>query len=517
MNSYHRHDYDQHRYDNHQHRQLGIRPDEHHADYYLIPMQAAPPVDLWTFTRIFTSRLKLIGGSIVSVVLLALLYIWSTTPLYSSTTELLIDPRRKQVVEAEIFPSGLGSSAVGGDTLLLDSQIEVLNSQSVIDRLIRDERLMEDREFFSGNSTGAILILKNLVKTVIYGPNKASRRSASAYDKTNKLLRKRVSVQRRRNTYVISIDVLTSNPDKSARLANSLARIYIEETNSAATKVIQEVATNLDQRLLGLSRDAQKAELKVEAYRTENGLIGTQNGLTVEQQLRALTDRLSLAKADSQSQIAIYNQVKLAGAFGDPVLSAGAAASSQVMSNLQTTTAKLESQEADLLSTFLPKHPRLKRLNGRKQAINKSILREFEHILGRLDVKYKSTLETVNALSNEVSSLKTGVADSNSATLKLRQLEREAEANRNIYQRFLARSKDAAKQVGLPNSTARIISVAYPASQPDYPRPLAILAGALLLGLITGVILAWGGHVFSGKPKERQWAPERRAAYLIAR
>ena len=123
----HRHDYDQHRYNNHQHRQSGVRPNEHHADYYPIPPQAAPPVDLWSFTRIFTSRLKLIGGSIVAVVLLALLYIWSTTPLYSSTTELLIDPRRKQAVESEVSPSGLGSSAVGGDTLLLDSQIEVLN------------------------------------------------------------------------------------------------------------------------------------------------------------------------------------------------------------------------------------------------------------------------------------------------------------------------------------------------------------------------------------------------------
>ena len=53
-------------------------------------------------------------------------YIWTTTPLYDASVEILIDPRQRQTVESEITPTGLGSSAAGADTLLLESQVEVL-------------------------------------------------------------------------------------------------------------------------------------------------------------------------------------------------------------------------------------------------------------------------------------------------------------------------------------------------------------------------------------------------------
>ncbi len=463
---------------------------------YPIPVNIQYNNDPVSFARIFLSRMKLIGAAVIGAALLALIFIWLTTPLYSSTTELLIDPRQKRTIDAEVSPSGLGTSAVGGDTLLLDSQIEVLNSQSVIDRLIHDEQLTEDNEFARKSAPGAILFLKNMVKLVVYGPHSGSRQSASIYDKTIRTLRKRLSIKRVRNTYVIAINVLTSNADKSARIANSVANIYIEETNSAASLITSEVATNLDRRLLELSSEVHKSETRVEVYRTKNGLIGTKNGLTVEQQLRALTDRLSRAKADSQSQLAIFNQVKAAGVLGDPSTATGTVTSSQVMSNLQTTLATLDSDEADFRSTYLPNHPKLKRLQERKEAVRKSISREFDRIVRRLEVKYKSALETVNSLAREVSLLERGVANSNSATLKLRQLEREAEANRNVYKSFLTRSKEAAEQVGLPSSTARIISIAYPASQPAYPRSLAILAAAIVFGLIAGITLAWTGHIF---------------------
>ena len=505
MNSFIKHSDDRYR-------QPRMGMNERHTDYYPTPVQFQSATDLMSFVKVFRSRIKLISGTTIGVVFLALLYIWTTTPLYNSTTELLIDPRRKQTVDFEVSPSGLGSSAVGGDTLLLDSQIEVLNSQSVIDRLITSERLMDDTEFATGGSTGITRLLKNLVKLVIYGPHDASRRSTSLYDQTNRTLRKRLSVERRRNTYVISINMLSSNADKSARIANNLASIYIDETNNAASRLTREVATNLDQRLLELRTEAQRAELAVETYRTKSGLIRSQNVLTVEQQLRALTDRLSQAKADSQVQLATYNQIKAAGASQDSDISAGAATSSKVMSNLLSTMARLNSQEADLLSTYLPKHPRVKRLQDRKQAIKKSLEREFVQILARLNVQYKSTLETVESLSREVSLLEGGVANSNSANLKLRQLEREAEANRVVYQSFLTRSKEAAKQIGLPNSTARIISTAYPSSRSSFPKPIAILAGSLVIGIIAGLVLAWASHIF-GDRSRKQHQPERRMAY----
>ncbi len=482
-------------------RPAGSRRDDRPADTRQLSEPAHAGEELKQYVRIFTQRFRLIGGTVVVVLLLALCYIWLTTPLYSSTTELLIDPRRKQTVEGEVSPSGLGSSAVGADTLLLDSQIEVLNSHSVTKRLIVEERLNEDYEFVGNTSSGVVLFLKNVVKTVLYGPHESSWVSTSAYDRALKTLRKRLAIKRQRNTYVIGITVLTTNPEKSTRIANRLARIYMEETDIAASLSTREAASTLDSRLQELRNAAQESERLVEEYRTENGLIGTQNVLVVEQQLRDLNDQLGRAKADAQSALAFYNQVKAAGGNGNPATSIGEIVASPVMSELQSELAALGSQEADLLATHLPRHPSLRRVRERKQAVGTSIAREYQRILGRLDVRYKSTLETVDSLSREVASLEGRVAGTNSATLKLRELEREAEANRNVYRSFLNRSKEAFEQIGLPNSTARIISQAYPASRPAFPQPLLILAGSVVLGTMIGLFLAWMNHLFGASPK----------------
>ena len=484
--------------------------DEWSADTHQMPAPLRSSDELRAYVRIFTGRIRLVGAVAVCGLLLALCYIWLTTPLYSSTTELLIDPRRKQTVEGEVSPSGLGSSAVGADTLLLDSQIEVLNSHSVTERLILEEGLTEDREFVGDSSSGLVLLVKNLVKTVLYGPHEATWLSTNPHDRALKTLRKRVSIKRQRNTYVIGIRVLTADAEKSARIANRIARIYMEETDIAASLSTRETVSNLESRLMELRSAAQRSESQVEAYKSDNGLIGTQDVLIVEQQLRDLNDQLSRARANSQSAFAFYNQVKTAGATGNPATSIGEVAASPVMSELQTSLAELNSEEADLLATHLPQHPSLKRLRDRKQAVRESISREYQRILGRLDVRYKSASETVASLSKEVASLEARVAASNSATVELRELEREAEASRKVYQSFLGRSKEAYEQIGLPKSTARIISLAYPASRPAYPKPLLILGGSLIAAIMAGLLLAWVQHIFGIEPKPTRTSPGQR-------
>ena len=435
-------------------------------------------------------------------VMAALAYIWFATTLYTSSVEILIDPRSRQTVEGEVSPSGLGTSAAGADTLLLESQVELLRSHNIIDALIKAEQLDRDPEFAGTPSSDNWL--KTLVKSVIYGPNSELARSMSPYDRTVRKLRRRIEVDRKRNTYVISISVAAESAEKAALLANRLAEIYVADVNEAGASATREAATALSSRLDALRDAVNKAASAVETYRRDNNLVSANQTLVVEQQLGDLNRELARARLDLQSAQARRNQfkaaVEAARTAGDEASVDGALGQSDVVSRLQTRLADIEGQYAELALVYQERHPRLRRLSERRDALKTALNQEFARVSERLEVAYKTALEKAEALQKDVAALEGRMAVSNESSVQLRELEREAASVQAVYESFLRRSKEAREQIDIPQSTARIISAAYPASKPSDPPALLILVASMGLGLGLGVLAAVATSLFAAAP-----------------
>lgn len=440
--------------------------------------------------------------TVILTIVPILLYIWTTTPLFRSNVDILIDPRQRQTVESEVTPTGLGTSAAGADTLLLESQIEVLRSRRLTDALIAAEDLTNDPEFAGGSSAPWVEFVKTMVKAVIYGPQDALWQKTSPYDRAVNKLGKRMDVERQRNTYVIGVTVRTSDPEKSARLANRVAEIYIDQTNNSASDTTTEVADVLASKLNDLRLAANRDAAAVEAYRQDNSLIDAGTTLLVEQQLNDLNRELSQARADVQSTLALKNQIQAAIAAGrGSELRLPEIGESAVMSRLQTLLAEIDGQEADLEAVYMASHPALIRQRERKAAVLGSIRQESERILRRFDVAYRTAVEKAGSLEAEVATLEGRMADTNAKSVQLRELEREAASSREVYESFLRRSKEAREQIDIPSSTAQVISPARAASRPSDPPVLALLAGGLAFGLSLGLLLAFLTYALSRRPR----------------
>ena len=453
----------------------------------------------------------------LAVILAGIAYLWLATTLYSSSVEILIDPRQRQTVESEVTPSGLGTSAAGADTLLLESQVELLNSHNTFDALIRSENLDSDPEF--AGSPSIIRDISTAVKSVLYGPTNPLAKPLSPYDRTLRKLRERIDIGRKRNTYVISITVRAEEAEKAANLANKLAAIYVSDVNEAGSTSTREAATALTSRLEALRASVDKAARAVAEYKKKNNLIDTNSTLVVEQQLSDLNRELSRARLDLQTAQARRNQFRAAvrpAASADgttPATGEGASAAdaatavatvsdigeSTVVSSLQTRLADIESQLADLALVYQDRHPRLRRLRQRRDALQTSLNREFGRVSGRLDLAYRTALEKAEALEKDVKRLEERVALSNESSVQLRELEREAASVQAVYESFLRRSKQANEQVDIPQSTARIISFAYPGSRPSHPRAILVLLGSIGLGGVLGVGTALAAETFGGR------------------
>lgn len=113
--------------------------------------------------------------------------------------------------------------------------------------------------------------------------------------------------------------------------------------------------------------------------------------------------------------------------------------------------------------------------------------------LNRLAESARSDLdiarEREKSLSDTVDRLVTANAADNQSLVTLRELEREAEASRILYQTFLNRHQEALQQQSFPMAGARVISAAVVPPFPSHPRKALVLPLWFMLGGMVGAVI----------------------------
>lgn len=448
-------------------------------------------------SAMWRQRWVVIGVTVLAL-FLAVLYVRSATPLYTSVAEILIDPRKKELTEGEVVPSGLGSSALGADTALVESQVAIIHSESVMARIISRENLDQDPEFVGGIKSEVVKALVGTAKSVVLGD--ASSSAMSPYDRAKRKLLKRLKVKRKGNTYVVQIAMRSTDPEKAARISNGIAQIYVSESRRHSSNTTREAATELDSRLSDLREAAQAASQAVEDYRRENGLIGAQNLLVVEQQLRDTNNQLGLAQAATETAKSNLDEARrlakrpLNGAVQSEVLE------SSVSNGLLVRLADARAREANLAVSYLPQHPQMQAAVQLRRSLETALRRDLARVTERYQVTYNVALQNQKAMERQLAKLQDTAAKSNSDGVRLRELEQEAASSRQVYETFLTRAKQVKEQIGLPTGNTRIISVAYATSKPSDPNPRVLLPAALVVGLLLGLLTAWLMYVFNPGP-----------------
>jgi len=464
--------------------------------------------DLGTLGAALTARWRLVAALVAGAMLLGLAYVWVATPVYTSTAEVLIDPRQRAVFEQEIVQSGMGQSSLGADTFLLDSQVDVIRSQSILHKLVADMDLTRHSEF----ATSERGPLGSLIQFVLRGPRALQAPQRDPEQAAIRTLLEDLDVYRRGNTYVLAVAMKSADPQLSADIANALTELYMSETNSYTRQRISDVEAQLGGRLAELREAALDSQRKVEAYRAEHGLLSAERLTVVEQQLRDLNQQLSLVATQTNSARARWEEVsKLRGQPVGRLLSSGAL-NSPLLNALREQHAALSAREASLAATLMARHPSLQAVRDSMAAIRADIQHEVERLVSQHQVELDVAVANEETIRSQLVTLEAATAATNQANVELSDLSRQAETDAALYQQFLARSKDAREQVNLPSETVRVISRAYAEPRPTWPRPALVLAAALVVGLGAGICLALALHLFGTPPQRTRQVPTQAAA-----
>ncbi len=431
----------------------------------------------------------------------AALFLLLTTPRYVATAQILIDPRAKRIVEGAVVPGGFGSSAAGADTLLVDSQVELLQSNAVLKKIVESEQLHKDKEFTVPSSSGGLRVfLRNTIGTRIFGTEREEPYATDAIDTTIwRFADRHLRVRRVGNTYVINVAVMSHDPAKAARIANALAQAYINDQVRATGDTTREATSALQSRIADLRLRVETAENAVETFRTKAGLLGAPNLLVSEQQLQQTNDKLILARSQTAIAKARYDQVKDLSARGGAALlgAQSDALKSPVIANLRAALSRVERREAVIQQTLKPGHPEYASAQVEKRAVMTQIEEELSRIKANAKGEFELAASNERSLAAELKSMETQTSSSNQSQVRLRELQREAQAARAIFEQFLNREKETREQEGLGRENTRIISEATVPPYPTFPPTFLILFGALMAGLLGGTGTAWLGHILS--------------------
>lgn len=437
---------------------------------------------------ILRRHIWVIVSTMAIVIAAAVLFVQLVTPRYTATATVLIDPQRSKAVDTDNRQPTITSTA--SDDSMINSQVLLLQSVSVLQRVVNKLDLAHDPEF--GPHETLLTPIKRLL-----APPRPPAPGLSADDVAKAqalqfLSDKRLTVQRDGTSFVIDVNVISEDPAKAAKIANAIVDSYFYEQVRSKYDTTKIAASWFNQQLDELKSKVLASDRAVEEFRAKNNLTATQGVTVNDQQLQDLNNKLIDAHVQTAEARAKFEQVEnIIKTHADPGM-LDQALSSDVIARLRQQYADVVKNQADVSSKFGPQHPLVVNARAQVKATQKLIDQEVHRILEATRQAYQVAQSREDALRTSLGNLKNVSNQSSIEQVRLRELQREADANRTLYETFLARYKETNAQESLDLPNSRMVSKADIPVQPSFPKTTLILAFAGVLGLGFGCVLAFG-------------------------
>ena len=440
-------------------------------------------IDMREIVRIFRRRLRLIGLTAAAAVALALAFIAVSTPRYTATATLLVDPRRASVVDSS-NPNPVLSN-FGTDDASIESQVSLIQSLAVIQRVVDTLKLADDPEF--APPPGLLGSIRGLF-------SQSTETSASPQDlnraKAIDTLSRSVKIARQRSTFLVDINASSYDRQKAAAIANAVSQAYFLEQVRSKYDATKTAAGWLNNQLDDLKSRVMASDNAVQQFRSANNLFVAQGVAINDQQMSDLNTKLIEARTEAAEARAKYDQVQRISENGSDSGSVTEALGSDTISRLRSQYADLAKTEADLATKFGARHPQLETVRAQLRETRRLTDDELKRILAARRHTFEVSAAREASLKKSLDELQTVSSDSGQAQTRLRELQREAEANRTVYESFLARYKEASAQESLEMPDSRIVARAEVPVSPSFPKVPLILGMALIVGTGLGGVLA---------------------------
>jgi capsular exopolysaccharide synthesis family protein len=415
-------------------------------------------------------------------------------PSYTATSRVIVATHTQDIVDVSSFLSGMPANAA-----VIDTEAEILRGRDLIEKVVRRLDLVNNPEFNwakaepseMDKNVGAV---KSFIKSLIpFGKKKAEvvegpvvntdEAQRAELDSVISAVRNSIWVNRVGSTFLIDISASSGDPKMAAKLANTMADVYINNQRDQKDKSLRQGQDWLDLRVAELKSEVMEKESRAQAFRDRTGLNTAEGSTLIEQTIRDLNAQLSLANADYQSKSSRLNSLNAQIQSGATIDSMSEALTSPNIIALKSEQAQLSAKKAEIERKYDVGNPAFQQVQNEWADLNRRITAELGKLVASLEQDTNFAREKVRAFENSLAQERGKLTNANASSVEQGALERDAATSRGLLESYNARLKETDNVAEIIKPDAMIDSYAPTPGGPSFPNTTLNLAFGIMLGM----------------------------------
>jgi len=445
-------------------------------------------IDLRHYWRVVYRQRWNILALAVAISLIVGLAVMSMRLVYRSTLTLMIESAQAKVVSIEEV-YGLGAANM--EYFL--TQFEILKSRELVSKVVRNLEIRHHPDFDPDLKEPPLFN----IDWRSYWPQDLEENVPSEEDKIAGVIDSFAAgfeVTPVPNTHLVKISFQAFDPKLTADAVNELASVYIDSHLDAKLEATQKAASWLSERLQGLKSSLELSEQRLQDYRDEQQLVDIEGVKTLAgRELEEVTRGLVEARAKRTEAESIYTQVQaLDKQSPEALASLRAVLQHRLVQALKEEEAEAERSVAELSKRYGPLHPRMIAARSKLEAASGNMERQVIRVVAGVENDFKLASSSERALKSQLAEVKAKVREINRKEFKLRELQRDVQTNRQLYDMFFTRIKETDEAGGMEAAHARVVDAGIVPNVAVKPRKrmtiLLSFSGSLALGVMLALL-----------------------------
>ncbi|MGR8934984.1 MAG: GumC family protein [Gammaproteobacteria bacterium] len=437
----------------------------------------------------------------------AIFKIKEITPLYTSTATLMVGGNRMQIADVV----GMASNDYYNLFSALNNETEILKSRNLARKVIEKLHLDESEEFNPKPKEPGLLaklhprhLIPEAWREALSENRGQGAVQRSTEEQHEELISSlvdsflaRLKVEPIEMSNVIKIHYTLENPKLAALIANEIADQYLLSQLDAKFEGTRKTTEWLNDQLAELKQKVEQSEKAVELYRNEKGLAKAGTVTLSAEQLSEMNSELIVARVKRAELEARLRQVEALLKAGANIESATEVMRSPFVQELQSQEMLVQRNLSDMSRQYGARHPKIIQAHAELAELRKKIQLEIKKIASNLRNEVEVARSREGAISSGLASLESTNASKNQAEVQLRALEREAAANRALFENFLKRFKETSTTEGIQEADARVISKAEIPRGPSYPNTNRLITMSIFGSFVAAIAVVFLLEMFN--------------------
>lgn len=466
-----------------------------------VPELATSPeeggLDLMRFFAAARRRWHILLLGLIFGIVLGIAYVATATPVYRANVHISIG-----LADAENARELSGVTGISLDEGQITTEIQVLRSEQIAARVVQDLDLVNHEAFLTRPETGLGRVVSGVKSAIKVTADaalgllredvpellpSAEEQAEGIRQKAIALLRSNMDVGRIQRSRVLNVSYASVSPELSARIANAIAKAYIEDQIASKYEATQRATDWLKERSEQLRIQSNRLDNAVEVFRQDNNLVGVAGDPAADTQLQRLNQQVADARAELVDLQARSKQLEEIVSRNDTSAVVSSTATQSITSNLRARYLDTLRNYNSLVSSLGEDHGQTQRRLRELTQLEELMFEEIKRsaAVARNDVRVaEERLASLEAAQDQAADQ---LGSDNTTLVELRELERNAETVRSLYTSFLQRYQQSLQEQSFPVSDARILNPARAPGLPSSPKLMRIVAATAVLSLLIAI------------------------------